>query len=665
MSRIKPRPEGPFWPVNEPAHRARIVTALLDDPRVSLDRAAAEGLAEQITTRAADLLLRGGGLRDTLFRTYELPDGEWVRTLKVRTTFDVPWWHNLRVEMHWADPATPARPWPTVRGTASDPVAALHSACESQDAAVAVVRKASEFLREESTDQKRGYSLRDDMATNGQERPGIAVLHELSWPDPAASGGRRSRTVLARVLGNSRAAVRLDLLGLNAVDAVFGVPLRLLRAAPAGKERADERIGDAPAVLDEPATAWNRLMAAYELAADAAAGDATLPDGHERLADVDLAAVQRMADVTTEVVVAVSDPSRLLELAQKANIRDHLRGNLELSDVARLLALGAEILDVHRTRGVLTAEQVRMLSGATAPTALDPQGRPVVAEAARRAQLLTLIFPPDEAGSRAVGGVMGEPTNRAKVTGPQMQQRGRVFTALATRGQHNPRAGEAIMGRNDGLAGVRLPAGLVTDWLDAATTDPASPESQSLLGPLAVPWLVEAELFGAPRGSDPRGRRTASDIIAALRAQPVRGVGLMRELLFARAGNALPREVDEAGDPVPDTRATRPWFDAAFPPTRRRTPPPPPPGPTPGPPPTPEALLEGAQLTLVTALAEAHGHATVLAEAVDGIVALCQEHDLTVDADWHRDAVAAVDAMLLDLERRPEFGRLRRLVGDR
>lgn len=660
MSRAKPRPEGPFWPVNEPAHRARIVEALIHDPRVALDRPVAEGLAAQITTRAADLLMRGGGLRDTAFHTYELPDGEWVRTIKVRTTFEVPWWHNLRVEMHWADPAAPPRPWPTVRGTATDAVAALHTACDSQDGAVELVRMASSFLAEESTDLKRGYPLRDDLARNGQEHAGIAVLHDLSWPD-SASGGRRTRTVLARVLGNSRAAARLDLLRLNAVDAAFGVPLRLLRGAPSGTERAAELVDGAPAVLDDPATGWNHLMAAYELAADAERGEAVLPDGHERLADLDCAAVQRMADVTTEVVVAVSDPSRLLELAQKANIRDHLRGNQELTDVARLLALGAEILDVHRTRGTLTAQDVTVLYGVTPPTALDPEGRPAVAEAARRARLLELVFPADETASRAVGGVMGEPTNRAKVTGPQMQQRGRVFTALATRGQHNPRAGEGIMDRNQGLIGVLLPAGLVTDWLHAASTAPDGPEAKALLGPLAVPWLVEAELYGAPRGSDPQGRRTAADVIAALRAEPVRGVGLVRELLFARTAGTLARQVDEAGDGMVGTEVSRPWFDAMFPPTRRR-PPQPPPSPVAGPPPTPAALLEGAQLTLLTTLAEAAGHATELANAVDRIVELCRGHELTVSDEWHRDTSAAFDAMLLDLERRPEFGRLRRLV---
>jgi hypothetical protein len=661
MSRLKPRPDGPFWPVNEPAHRARIVEALINDPRVALDRQAAEALAGQTTTRAADLLMRGGGLRDSLFRTHQLPDGEWVRTIKLRTTLDVPWWHNLRIEMHWADASASARPWPTVRGTASEPVTALHTACDSQEQAVELVRNASAFLDEESTDLKRGYPLRDDLARNGQERAGIAVLHDLSWPD-AASGATRTRTVLARVLGNSRAAARLSLLRLNAVDAVFGVPLRLLRGAPPGAERANEKVDGAPAVLDDPATGWNHLMAAYELAADAERGEAVLPDGHERLAEVDLAAVQRMADVTTEVVVAVSDPSRLLELTQKANIRDHLRGNQELTDVARLLALGAEILDVHRMRGTLMPEEVTVLYGVTPPTALDPQGRPVVAEAARRARLLELVFPADEAASRAVGGVMGEPTNRAKVTGPQMQQRGRVFTALATRGQHNPRAGEAILDRNGGLTGVRLPAGLVTDWMQAATVDPHGAEAQALLGPLAVPWLVEAELYGAPRGSDPQGRRTAADVIAALRARPVQGVGLMRELLFARAADTVARQVDVAGDGISDTAVSRTWFDAAFPPTRRRTPPPPPPPPVPRPPPTPEALLDAAQLALLTTIADASGHATELANAVDQIVALCGEHDLAVTDQWHRDARAAFDAMLNDLDRRPDFSRLRRLV---
>lgn len=659
MPRIKPRPDGPFWPVNEPPHRARVVEALLADPRVSLDRRAAEALVSQVTTRASDLLMRTGALRDPLFRKYTLADGEWVQTLRVRTTLDIPWWHNTRVEPHWSDPKAPLRPWPTT-DTAEAPVARLHTACADYGAAVTLVDKAGIFLNDEISDLKRRYSLRDDMARNGQEHPGISVLHELSWPDPA-SGGRLARTVLARVLGNSRAAVRLDLLGLTPVEAAFGIPLRALRGAPQGTARANELIGSAPAVIEDPAAGWNQLMAAYELASDAAAGEVELPDGYERLGEFDLEAVARMAAVETDVVVGVSDPDRLLELVQKLNVRDHLRGNQDLEEEARLLALGGEILDTHRRDGRITATATVELYGAAPPDAIAPDATPVVAEAVRRARLLELIFPVDQTATRAVGAVMGEPANRSQVSGPQIRQRARVFTALATRGRHNPRAGEDVLTHPQGKRGVRLPDGSVVDWLEAAVADPDGNAADALLGPLGVIWLIENGLFGAPRGSDPQGRRTAQNVINALRADRVRAIGLMLELYSAAASGGIASEVDEGGQSLPGTQVSRGWFDKTFPPTRRARSKgsKPAAGPV-----TPAAELATAKIDLLTNIRDAGEYDTVLTEAIDRIVALCEENDLTIDDAWYRSVRDAVDDMVRRLERRPDYTRLRTLTGE-
>lgn len=661
MLRSKPRAEGPFPPVNDAAHQGRIVDALLNDERVSLDRPAAEALAARITTRYADLVQRTGRIRDVAFRLYELPDGEWVRTLKVTPTFDIPWWHNTRIETHWADPAAPTRPWPSVRGGGA-PVAALHTACADYTHAVALVRYASSFLGQESSDRKRGYSLRDDMARNGQESAGIAVIHELSWPDPV-SGGQASRFVLARVLGNSRAAVRLDLLGLTAVDAAFGVPLRALRGAVVGAERSDELHGTVPAVIPDPADAWNRLMGAYETAWDAVHGDLVLPDGHERLADVDLTAVEHMTKATTEVVVAVSDPIRVIELVQKANIRDHLRGNQDLDQEARLMALGAEILDAHRRAKRINADEMVMLYGATPPVTFWPGDSPEVAEAKRRALLLRLVFPTLDAATRDVGAVMGEPSRRNEVKGTQINQRARVFTALATRGQHNARAGEGSLDRRAGLVGVSLPDGDVTDWIEVALADPHSREADALLGPLAITWLLEAGLIDAPRGSDPKGRRTAKDVIGALRANRPRAVRLVFALIYALASGEPPRQVTAEGETIHGTVADRVWFDTEFPATARR------PGATAGsgteggPPAQPADRLKKAQADLLDAVNVTAGAATEIEELVDTIIELCEENVLSVPEAWERAVRDAVADMLDDLDRRPKYRRLRQVVG--
>lgn len=93
----------------------------------------------------------------------------------------------------------------------------------------------------------------------------------------------------------------------------------------------------------------------YEVLNDLTDND-SVEHGYERvLEQVQLEGAALVADAKCRVVVGVSDTTRVLELVQKCNLRDHLRGNQELEAEARYLAMGAEVIDAsadpaHRCR---------------------------------------------------------------------------------------------------------------------------------------------------------------------------------------------------------------------------------------------------------------------------------------------------------------------------
>lgn len=224
--RTKPSPGEPFPPVNDPAHRARIVAALLATPDVTLAPEAAEALASMITDRAVDLVGRAKNgearIRSERLRRRDVGDDEWVLEFECRPTFNVPWWHNTRVEHRWADPGAPRRPWPTPLPTASgSPTASLMSRFDSTAHMFEVLGFANTMLDSANSDATRGYSLEADLARNGQERAGVAVIHATAWP--GVEGHDVVRYALANVLGNSRAQARLNLLGISWEEAMFGL----------------------------------------------------------------------------------------------------------------------------------------------------------------------------------------------------------------------------------------------------------------------------------------------------------------------------------------------------------------------------------------------------------------------------------------------------------
>jgi hypothetical protein len=512
----------------------------------------------------------------------------------------------------------------------------LSTRFESLEHCQGVLGFVNSSLRDETESEvKRGYSLFDDLARNGQEEPGVVVLHELVWP--AETGGEVRRIGLFNVLGNSRARARLMLLGLNWEQALFGVRLATLRAVRPGAERAEELTADRRhLLLTDPGVAWNRLMAAYQTVSDALTSGEAIPEGYERLADesiIDLDAAARIAEAPCEVVIGVSHPERTLELVQELNLRDHLRGNLELGDEARALAMGDQVLHAYVNAEYVPAEHFTALSGKTVPDILAPARPRYEAEDVRRAQLERLLFPSDETARQLVSAALAEPRRKSDLRKAHITNRSRVYTALVSRGNVNPRIGDVFL-KEEVTSGRVGDGQTLGELLAAATNDPTGVAIQRALDAQAVIMLGEHKLYEAARGSNVN-RREPGNVRQALRRDPVRGLGLVKELHSARAEERRPRTVDAQGVPVEETTATEKWFDEAFPKNGGTT--------TkaaasaqtkPAPPETPEQQMHTEQAAVAGVVEKLDEATSTLRDTVTVLVELCQAHNLRLDTGW-------------------------------
>lgn len=664
--KTKPTPGGPFAPVNDPQFRRRIADALGATEGVTLPPDAAEALAAQITDRAADLITKRdkagtARIRPERLRRQSVGGDDWVLELRCMPTFNVPWWHNLRVEHRWADSSAPARPWPIPLGSDTGSAAAalvtrFRSVQEAQD----VLRWGNETLRSANSDPTRGYSLAADLARNGQEQPGCCVLHAVVWDDD--DGVEQVRYLLANVLGNSRAMYRLDLLNVRWEEAVFGLRLGTLRAARPGSEYGHEKVGGSHVAIADPAEAWNRLMAVYETLYERGLDSDGVPEGYEAVPErVDLQAAARLASAPCWVVVGVSDPSRTLELVQRRNLRDHLRGNQELEAEARYLAMGAEVIDAYCAEGRLPAAHAPAVKGAVDPGVLAPGGARDEAEGVRRAMLQSLLFPTDDGDRRLVAAALGEPTRKKDLRSTDTDLRSRVLTALVTRGQLNSRVGEvfSVGETKDGVPSSGKP---LLELVADAAARPSGGEADELLGFHALVALGEAGIYEADRGSSSE-RREPRNVKQALLRDRVRAVGLVGELLRASASGRHPRQVGEAGEAVPDSQATREWFNQAFP---KRAMPDEAEGAPPyvAPPASPEQRLQEAMIAAAEVLATGiEADVGELEDRVGEVIALCNEHDLKLDMDWIQEFsshCAKARNRLMDANRHDELVRIAR-----
>lgn len=460
----------------------------------------------------------------------------------------------------------------------------------------------------DATDGAHGYRLDEDIEIYGQQETTlhVALLRQISEPD--GETGHRIRHVvdLTAVKGANRTRARLKLFGLTPEDMAFGVRPRALMGTD-GKEAAsaDPRVW-------VPVLA-GLLRAAYE--------DPAHP-GH--------AVARRAAKVAVvplQIIIGAGDLDEFHNTVYDPNRVDHRRPPLDYTTAEKAASDLRALLRDYKAHGYLSEAERAWLAGEGPDPSPVPGESVVDARDRRDRALLNVVFPNSSPGEASLWQrartVLGEPA-RSQTGRRHVDHRARMFSAVASDGYQarwNPRV-------LDGLHGTTTIRHQLTycnsgSWrqlLDAAGNgDLAS--LGTFITTRGMHWLAERHLIEADRGSaaaqaagaaesdddeDERGkriRRTMANVRDSLQHDPVRAIGLFRELAHAANSGSVPRTVEANGNPVDGATVTRDWFDATFPKhngNNRRMPPP-------GPPPveparSPQQVLLRAREDYVTAV---------------------------------------------------------------
>ncbi|GAA1695538.1 hypothetical protein GCM10009733_108900 [Nonomuraea maheshkhaliensis] len=503
----------------------------------------------------------------------------------------------------------------------------------------------------DEADRDRGYRLTEDVATHGQQTWTLHVPLVRRIREKGSSGaGERSVVDLMAVKGANRSRARLTLHGLKARDIVFGIrPQEMLRNK---NNKQDEAWRDDPISADP--YYWVPILANLlrEIYAD--------PEHSEH------EAVRRAAKVATvpfQLVIGADDLSSFHNVVFDPNRVDHRRPPLDYGLADKAASDVRALLRELTAAGRLTEADRAWLAGEGPDPSPRPAESPVDARDRRDIAIFNAVFPADTAERALVREVIGEPAPYA--TGKRhVETRTRMISAVISDGyghRWNPRV-------LDGL----LPAGAIKNGGFRASTDSWSTlldraekgDSDALdtfLVTRGIHWLAEYKIVEADRGSmgaqaqgeeseegeenTPRIRRGGVGARAALLLAPVRAIALMRELARATNAGTHPRQIDEQGNPVPDTAATRTWFDQVFPKTGRR-PKKPTPSPEPGntpaqPDPTPQELAFQALASFQAIMTED------LPTQVVGTIQAAQElHDTATDAGVPAFPVNVADTVI-------------------
>lgn len=437
----------------------------------------------------------------------------------------------------------------------------------------------------DEADGSRGYRLDEDIEIYGQQETTlhVALLRQISEPD--GEGGHRVRQVvdLTAVKGANRTRARLKLFGLTPENIVFGVRPRVLMGV-ASKEAvsADSRVW-------VPVLA-NLLRSAYD--------DPAHP-GH-----VITRRALQVAVVPLQMIIGSEDLRDFHNTVYDPNRVDHRRPPLGYSTAEKAASDLRAVLRDFKAHGHLSEAERAWLAGEGPDPTPVPEESVVDARDRRDRALLDVVFPPSSSGSTSLWKrtrtVLGEPA-RSQTGRRHVDHRARMFSAVASDGYQarwNPRV-------LDGLYGTTTIKNQHTYCNSGSWSELLGAAGKGDLGSLetfiitrGMHWLAERDLVEADRGSagaqaagpaesddddDERGkriRRTMANVRGCLLHDPVRAIGLFRELAHAINTDAPPRTVDANGVPVDGTTATRDWFDAMFPKhngNHRRMPPPGPP----------------------------------------------------------------------------------------
>ncbi|KOV87591.1 hypothetical protein ADL03_06775 [Nocardia sp. NRRL S-836] len=518
-------------------------------------------------------------------------DGELVLTANVHGFAGNAGEYNERIRSHYTSPLrrdaseVPTLP-PLITGTTAAGLPAPFITTAEPvpyETTASLLTTMNAALNEVNGDRK--YELVDDMMLVGQQQATthVALLRRI-W-EPAEDGTRRERVVvdLTATKGANRSIARQTLFGLKPFDVVFGVrPQRALWIA-AGRPMGQEPPPETPIPQPErwvPALA-ELLRKAYE--------DPT-HYGHHAARNATLVAV-----VPMQIVVGLVGKGKLEDFHSSvfdSNRGDHRRPPLEYRLIDRAAADFRALLRAYKTDELLDEAKRAWLAG----EGPDPDARPresfVDARDRRDHELFGIVFPPpDSDQARLARRVLSEPS-RTQTQSKHVNNRLRMFAAAVTDGyttRWNPRVLDGALPANAIRTTNQV---IMPTWKDVR-----SAAADNDFGPLGeflrvhgINWLADAGLVEADRGSigaqaaggddDPDAdsglerqvRRTMSNYRLALMQKPRMAFGLLSELAHAAELNLPAREVDEHGNPVEGTAATRHWLNTTFPKNTGRKP---------------------------------------------------------------------------------------------
>ncbi|MEU0983979.1 MULTISPECIES: hypothetical protein [Streptomyces] len=582
---MEPIEEDAPFPTPAPADwQKRWVEGVLATEGVNVPRAALEQIAPFIvqpkgllySPRAHDKVER---LRDDVLVPIRTDAGTALAvSVKLAGYAGATWWHNERISTAFRSPVDPSngskpnlpavRPWTAVTADGAERTfSALRSEFRTLPDLLTTIERSGNELA--GRDGHRPYDLREDLVLNGQMEPCMYIAQQLVLDEASvnASGDQRPSSYWAwpAVRGNNRTKARQELLGLSSAEVVTGVPMDKL-----GMNSLD--------VSTNPAF-WlpkysSKLNDEYKAAREA--------DNLDALA----IRARKVAIVTAHLVIGSPTPERLYRIVQSSNRRDHVHPPLEFKPNDRSRSLGRSILGAYSAAGILSEDVADVLAG-TQPIsrlASGPGDSPVsVQRDWRSMQLLSEFFPTeDDLRRQLIRAALSEPA--PSTLGRQhVNRRLRAWSALTSESYPepwNPRVADALP---VALAkeGVTLSERLLPELLASADDD--ADAFEELLLYRAPHWLAAFDLIDADRGSvgaqrgdsdtdqtvdneeSLRIRRGVNNAIAAMRANRIRAVGLLRELAAAMdESDRQPMQVGETGE-VLDKPASRAWFNKTFP----------------------------------------------------------------------------------------------------
>ncbi|WP_156045422.1 hypothetical protein [Herbidospora cretacea] len=558
----------------------RFVEAALATPGVNVPRAALEAIAPFVH-QPKDLITRASENRPAQLRsvwTVKTSAGEMLTTpVHVVGCAGSVWERNERQSTAWQSPSDPINginpvlpplsPW-TARGNPNQVGAALLAEVETLTDLRDLIDRAVNELG--ARDGDRPYDLTEDLALNGQLDPCLLAPQEYRLSAPVDN--KRPYWAWVAVRGNNRTKARQTLWGLKSSEVVTGVPMSKL-----GRH--------GPEVATNPSY-WIKTL-----------GEMLNEDYRQAAANEDSTSsayrAHKVAVVETHLVIGTPTPERLYQIVQTSNRRDHVHPPLGFKPNDRARAMGRSILGAYLEEGLIDKVTADVLTGDLSIHALPgvPEGAAVSAlRDIRSMRLLTEFFPTEaeKEKRRAIRAALSESTP-SQLSRSQVDQRLRAWSALTSMSYPdpwNPRVADGFpiaLGKE----GIRLSGRSLPDLLASADRDAEAFEE--LLMYRAPHWLAAYDIVEADRGSmgaqklrnaarqdqedeqvNLQIRRSVTNAIKAMRADPTRAVGLLREIANAMDEGRSPRRIEaDGGVRPPDEegkqRADREWFNTVFP----------------------------------------------------------------------------------------------------